>query len=533
MPQMAIIQPAPPKGPPQSQKAGSTDNQQQNAFSPHLDQAVSRNKQPQADNRRATASAKTTTDDTAAPNVQLSPATESENSPDILGTAEPTGLPDLVNEKDVLLAEGMAALQKITVTADTVLITQQSKTGAQQLGNLLNGAAKSGAAKKILSPKALPATGESTSIKPGEQQLGNLLSSAAEKILSPKALPVAVDSTNVKGLTAPTDTNGDKAPAAKAQTILLDQLQRIIDQSDETGIVSITKAKNCTPAAAIGSMRVNMHGVLLPTNPQNLPSPAAALLVAAPEAGGQALTRASQLVTPDSQDLRQHFFTPKIASTEPGDARKNFQEQTQGDALMQQNSGSGFKNSPSSGLSSTMEQGNTFSQIVTAIPQPTSQTVEAPERAILLPSGVIVQEDDILQQLSHKMQLSSKNMETRINLKLHPAELGSLKIDLTVKEGSIRANVIAQSQHTTELLEKNMTKLKTILENQGYSVDEMSITTESDSVSDFNHFDRQLFSRHDTPQKFSKTGADSEAVFSLPDTFFAAPAISTGVNVKI
>ena len=185
------------------------------------------------------------------------------------------------------------------------------------------------------------------------------------------------------------------------------------------------------------------------------------------------------------------------------------------------------------GLSSGPEQGNTFSQIVTTPQQPTSQMVDSPDRSVILPSGIIVQEDDIIQQLSHRMQISGKNMDTRINLRLHPAELGSLKIDLTVKEGSIRANVVAQSQHTTELLEKNMAKLKTVLENQGYSVDEISITAESESVSDFDLFDRQLFSRNDYTAKSQKTGKETKAAFSLADTLFAAPAISTGVNVKI
>ncbi len=145
----------------------------------------------------------------------------------------------------------------------------------------------------------------------------------------------------------------------------------------------------------------------------------------------------------------------------------------------------------------------------------------------------MVQEEEIIQQMSHKLQISSRNMDSRINLRLHPAELGSLKIDLTVKEGSIRANVVAQSQHTTEILEKNMAKLKTVLENQGFTVDEISITTESESVSDFNLFDRQLFSHNDYTPTAAKERREEEAVFTLADNIFAAPTISTGVNVKI
>ena len=72
-----------------------------------------------------------------------------------------------------------------------------------------------------------------------------------------------------------------------------------------------------------------------------------------------------------------------------------------------------------------------------------------------------------------------------------------------------------------------------MLESQGFTVDEISVTSESESVGEFDLFDRQLFSQNDytpTPQK--ESGKD-EAIFTLDDSEFAAPAPSSGVNVKI
>lgn len=499
MPQMAIIQPAPPKGPPQTKKAGTTGDRDLDPFSPHLDKAVSRKKQPQADDSRANAPVKKNTEIPAEPNDQIQQSTEPEKTSDILtepektptvaDTADSTGLTTVLNEKNVQLAQ----------------FTQQIKPAAQQSQNALDGDTED-----VILPEA-----KAWSVE-----------------LKSPGLAVAAESDH-------------KTPAVKAQNTLLDQLQRIIDQSDETGIVAITKAQDGNPGSAITSMRGNMHGVLVPTPPENSAqlavaqpveteaSPASILLAGAADGAGKAPTRASQQVPPDSHDSRQHSFNPKIATAEQGNARQNFQDSPQGDGLQQQTPGSGAHNGFLTGLSNSPELGNTFSQILTTPQQPTNQTADTADRPVMLPSGIIVQEDDIIQQLRHRMQISGKNMDTRINLKLHPAELGSLKIDLTVKEGSIRANVIAQSQHTSELLEKNMAKLKTVLENQGYSVDEISITAESESVSDFNLFDRQMFGHDDYTPQTPKAGKKAEAVFTLPDTLFATPTINTGVNVKI
>jgi len=121
-----------------------------------------------------------------------------------------------------------------------------------------------------------------------------------------------------------------------------------------------------------------------------------------------------------------------------------------------------------------------------------------------------------------------------MHIKLHPAELGELKIDLTVKEGSIRANVVAQSQHVQEIIEKNLAKLKAVLEEQGFSVDEILVTSQSDSVGDFNLFDKNLSGGDDhTPQQMKREPGYSESEFTLEELIVDTPTSTTGVNVKI
>jgi len=152
---------------------------------------------------------------------------------------------------------------------------------------------------------------------------------------------------------------------------------------------------------------------------------------------------------------------------------------------------------------------------------------------IILPSGTVVHEDEIIRQMTEKFQVSGKHTDSRINIKLHPAELGSLKIDLSVKEGSIRANVVAQSHHTMQILEKNIQKLRAVLENQGFTVDQIAVSAESDSVAGFDLFDRQFFNKNDQPPATPQARRTGKAAFALEDGIHPAWATSSGVNVKI
>lgn len=507
MPQMAIIQPATPKDPPQTRTADAPGNKEQTSFSSHLDKAVAGNKKQQADQAESSTITSSPTEKNALPNdVGKSP--ESQEHPegvDIATAAHTADQPDtLVEDLEQLLVPDADPEKSIPV------VIGEAFSQPQQL-------------KPAVQP--LPITSITTFDEP---------SSSGATVIA-RTMPDGLSPANVAPIV-------EKPLAAKEQTTLLDQLQSIIDQADETGTVSITKGADTAPAHSI---RSNIHGVLLPTPVANsvqvmVPKTAEisgagldSLLVAAADGAEKATGRATQQLTGIRNDNQSQLFTPKNTAKDLSDTKQNFQEHRQGEALPQHTMGAGLQNGPATGLSSSPEQTSTFSQVATATQETTAPSTSETAKPIVLPSGTIVQEDDIIQQLSNKLQISSRHMDTRINIKLHPAELGSLKIDLTVKEGSIRANVVTQSPHASEILEKNMAKLKSVLENHGFTVDEISITAESESVSDFDLFDRRLFSHHDYTPKSPKERRDEDAVFTMANNVFAAPVTRPGVNVKI
>lgn len=221
------------------------------------------------------------------------------------------------------------------------------------------------------------------------------------------------------------------------------------------------------------------------------------------------------------------------------DGKMNLQEdQTKKDGNgqpgQQDNAASGHTPQSLSGFSS-IQGDSTGESTLFSIPSQetgTGQPVAHQGKVLTLPSGTMVAEQEIFNQIVQRFHLTTHLQNSRINLKLHPAELGELKIDLTIKEGSIRANVHAQSQHVQEILERNMPKLRTILEQQGFVVEEIVVSSKSETIGDFNLFGEQFSSRQTfTPSENRHPAASSfEAVLDTSITGSVFP--ESGLNVR-
>ena len=184
--------------------------------------------------------------------------------------------------------------------------------------------------------------------------------------------------------------------------------------------------------------------------------------------------------------------------------------------------------------STTGELTSTFAQQVSlGVQDPSaSQVSTTASKSILLPSGTMVPEESVMQQVIDRFQLSPRLQENRINISLHPAELGALKIELTMREGVIRANVVAQSQQVQEVLEKNMPRLKAILEGQGFTVENLQVSTESSGLAEFDFFQQQ-FSREQASTNFSSQNSDTKGSGQSFDTAaYDTVPLTSSVNIQ-
>ncbi len=145
-------------------------------------------------------------------------------------------------------------------------------------------------------------------------------------------------------------------------------------------------------------------------------------------------------------------------------------------------------------------------------------------------------ENNILNQVIQRMRLSQNIHDSKLVMKLHPAELGELKIDIQLKEGTIQASIVAQNQQVQEILEKNMPRLREMMEQQGLIVDDITVNLDGDLGSEYNLFEDHFAQEEDTAS--SKKNKGPHSVFSIedevPETLSETSANADSmVNVKV
>ncbi|MDP3481165.1 MAG: flagellar hook-length control protein FliK [Desulfoprunum sp.] len=229
------------------------------------------------------------------------------------------------------------------------------------------------------------------------------------------------------------------------------------------------------------------------------------------------------------QEIQQQYLDGKINLKE--DMTK---KEGNGQPSQQENANNGQNTQPFSGLSSIQGDQTGKSTFFSLPLHDTTANQQASQQGkiITLPSGVMVTEQEILNQIQQRFQMTNRMDNSRINLKLHPAELGELRIDITLKEGSIRANVVAQSQHVQELLERNMPKLRTVLQQQGFVVEDIIVTSKPETVGNFDLFGGNLPNRQAFSSTQNETFPPTSFETTLDSSMTQAAIPESGVNIR-
>ncbi len=508
MPQMLPIQPVSPKAQPKSAAPKASEKKDQTQFSSHLDNALSRKKADQASapakssNGGKDKSSSTGAD--AVSNDENQKLTTSPKNKELDTNTEESQEPSLATDPTQQTVDSQ------------VSETQQNGTSTNPLQLLLEGSANT-AGKGFGN---LETTTETADNNIAGFKIQSELSTTP--VVSKQSTTPAV----FEQSTTPTIEDSTNPLPGNKQDALISQLQKIIDNSNETGTVSITKAESSAKDNSIKGDTAS--AIAATTSSETAAANLTGLAVRDLDGIDKSTGKPTHHLNGNKQDLQQQYFNAKINPQNQGENQQNHGDQ-QGDQLSQQNTGSGLQSGPFT----ISEQTNTFSQVSAIVQNTPIQQANESTQPIILPSGTVVNEDEVIQQLTERFQISGKQTDSKINIKLHPAELGELKINLSVKEGSIRASVVAQSQHTLEILEKNIPKLKTVLENQGFTVDEISVTAESDSVGSFDLFDRQLFSNNDNTPPPQKGRRRDDSAFVLEGNEYLSSTSNNSLNVTI
>jgi len=115
--------------------------------------------------------------------------------------------------------------------------------------------------------------------------------------------------------------------------------------------------------------------------------------------------------------------------------------------------------------------------------QPLIQGLEtnkaAPQTPVVqLASGLQVAESQIFDQVVTHLSGSVNGESGRMVLRLQPAELGSLRLELTVEGDRIQAHLHAQSHQVQEVLERNLPQLRNALAEQGLKIDQFQVNVD-------------------------------------------------------
>lgn len=63
-----------------------------------------------------------------------------------------------------------------------------------------------------------------------------------------------------------------------------------------------------------------------------------------------------------------------------------------------------------------------------------------------------------------------------MTLRLNPASLGNMRIEMSIRQGAVSARIEASTQQAQQLLMRNMTQLRSALEGRGLSVERLQVT---------------------------------------------------------
>lgn len=124
----------------------------------------------------------------------------------------------------------------------------------------------------------------------------------------------------------------------------------------------------------------------------------------------------------------------------------------------------------------SMVQGNLESQILEMdaqlsrnLPQMSQQAAEQVQRGMLTAMG---------------------NGGTRLDLQLHPAELGSVAITLIARNGEVTAQIRSEKSETADMISRQAEVIRVNLENQGIKIDKIEVQLQNQDQNSFADLDQ-------------------------------------------
>lgn len=93
--------------------------------------------------------------------------------------------------------------------------------------------------------------------------------------------------------------------------------------------------------------------------------------------------------------------------------------------------------------------------------------------------------DEVYVVIRKGMGQGKDKEKTTLTVKLHPEELGNLKIQLEVKDGAIKGNILVDNESAKNALQSHLPDMKEQLRNQGLSIESLDVSLEQQFHQEF------------------------------------------------
>ncbi len=136
-----------------------------------------------------------------------------------------------------------------------------------------------------------------------------------------------------------------------------------------------------------------------------------------------------------------------------------------------------------------------------------------------LPSGIEIPHSQIIDQVTGHFAVNRSLESGTITMRLHPAELGELRMEIKVEQDNIKAHITAQNPQVQDILDRNLPRLREALQQQGMNLAHMQVSVATDSGNS------QLFQEQFNQRQFESPGRSNRdpVSFSLPEEDHEGP----------
>ncbi|MBL4902545.1 MAG: flagellar hook-length control protein FliK [Desulfocapsa sp.] len=351
---------------------------------------------------------------------------------------------------------------------------------------------------------------------------------------------MAVTSKNTEAPALAPGITNSTVPTSKVESFLLQQIHQILDQGKENGtlIVRGNELASGKLPSQINDLHNLSNPILSDTNAENgtiQPSQTGISLPIIEDSSRN--TPKSAKLAGVHQDVSEQFLNAKLGqskrNTNDGSEQRNSEQKgfNQTHKEESQQAATSLGNTVTNTKVVESSFGQLFGQVSSTTPQTTSiEGKFAPGAHPLIP------QKELVDNLIKRFNINPRLQTSKISMQLHPVELGALKIDILVKNDSLSANIVAQSRQVMETLEKNMPRLRAVLEDQGFTIDAFEITMENGgenqkelSQEQFSS-QQQEFTRNESS---SKNNESFDAVLNSQEESGKTDEETSGVNLRV